>query len=337
VTVLFVTHERFLDHDAGAGHPERPGRLEAARRGLHEADLDDALVPALAVAATREQIERTHHPGLVDGLIALSDAGGGPIDGDTHMGPHSYDAALLAAGAGITAVDGLRAGDHDAAFCLVRPPGHHATPTRSMGFCFFNSVAITAATLADAGERVAIVDFDAHHGNGTQDAFWSDPRVLYVSLHQSPLYPGTGAVDEIGAGDGRGTTVNVPLPPGTTGDVYRRAFDEIVHPAIERFAPTWLLVSAGFDGHALDPLAGLALSSGDFGDLTASLRGVVAPGRTIVYLEGGYHLDAVATSTAATVSALLGVRHHPEAPTSGGRGTDALAAIVRRRAQLAAG
>ena len=181
-----------------------------------------------------------------------------------------------------------------------------------MGFCLLNNVAVVAMALADAGHRVAIVDVDAHHGNGTQDVFYDDDRVLFVSCHQWPLYPGTGAADEIGTGVGVGTTVNVPVPPGTAGDDYRYAMDALVIPLVERFTPDWLLVSAGFDAHRSDPLTDLGLTSGDYADLMATLVGLVPTGRFVVFLEGGYDLDALADSAGASVAALLGVDHRPE-------------------------
>lgn len=209
-----------------------------------------------------------------------------------------------------------------------------------MGFCLLNNVAVTAATLAERGERVAIVDYDAHHGNGTQAAFVEDPRVLYVSLHQWPLYPGTGRPDEQGAGSGRGWTCNIPVPAGTTGDVYLGALDEIVAPLLDRFAPTWLLISAGFDAHRDDPLTGLGLSAGDFGLVTRRLVAQAPPGRVMAFLEGGYDLDAVRHSVAAVLPALVGrpPTAEPvggaadEKPTSGGPGrpvVDALAPMWR--------
>ena len=246
------------------------------------------------------------------------------------MGPGSWQAARLAAGAGLVAIDGLRNGDAEVAFCAVRPPGHHATPTRTMGFCLLNNVAVAAAALADAGERVAIVDIDAHHGNGTQDAFVADGRVLFVSCHQWPLYPGTGAVDEVGTGDGLGTTINVPLPAGAAGDTYRYAMDVLVVPAVERFAPDWILVSAGFDAHRADPLTDLGLSAGDYADLMGRLTGLVPTGRLIAFLEGGYDLGALADSAGAFVAAALGVRYSPEATTSDGPGRHVVDAQVVR-------
>jgi len=337
VSVLLLTHERYLHHDLGRGHPERPDRLRAVLEGVRLLDLDDEVTVDVPRPATSAELERVHDPALVKALDVLSEAGGGWIDADTAVNDASYDAAVLAAGAGLTAVERLRAGDATSAFCAVRPPGHHATPTRSMGFCLFNNVAVTAAALVDQGERVLIVDYDAHHGNGTQDAFWRHGNVLYVSLHQYPLYPGTGGPREVGEGAGRGTTVNIPLPPGSTGDSFRAAVDEVVAPASASFAPTWLLLSAGFDAHRADPITDLGLSSGDYADLTSTLLALVPPGRRVVFLEGGYDLEALRDSAAACVAAMAGERRVPEPPTSGGPGRDAVAAAVLLRAHVTGG
>jgi acetoin utilization deacetylase AcuC-like enzyme len=198
-----------------------------------------------------------------------------------------------------------------------------------MGFCLFSNVAVAAAALADAGERVLIVDFDAHHGNGTQDIFYDDPRVMFVSLHQWPLYPGTGWYDETGVGDGLGYTMNIPLPPQTTGDAYLAAFDQLILPISEKFAPTWLIVSAGFDAHRNDPITQMGLSSGDYPLMMQRILQLVPTGRRLVMLEGGYDLDALRMSTASTLAAMVGEQHNDEQPTTGGPSESAeqLAAI----------
>ncbi|NLV55939.1 MAG: histone deacetylase [Acidimicrobiales bacterium] len=333
--LLLVADPRYREHDAGQGHPERPSRLLAVERGIREAGLDGALIEVEPRDATDEDLARAHDPRLVDALVALDERGGGAIDGDTRVGPGSVGVARLAAGAGLALVDRLRAGEGGAGFCAVRPPGHHATARRAMGFCLFNNVAVTAAALADAGERVTIVDYDAHHGNGTEDVFWTDPRVLYVSLHEWPLYPGTGALPDVGDGEGRGRTINVPLPSGATGDVYRMAVEELIAPAAADHGTTWLLVSAGYDAHRADPLTGLGLRAGDFADLTADLMALAPEGRRILFLEGGYDLDGLADSVGASLSAVVGGGHRPEPSTAGGPGREAVlaAAELHRRAR----
>lgn len=200
-----------------------------------------------------------------------------------------------------------------------------------MGFCLLNNVALAATVLADRGEKVVVVDWDAHHGNGTQAAFYDDERVLYVSTHQWPLYPGTGALAEVGVGKGTGLTVNLPLPAGATGDVLLAGFDEVVAPAVAAFGPTWVLVSAGFDAHRRDPLTGMALSSGDFADLTHRVLDFAPAGRRLLFLEGGYDLEALADSTGACLAALAGVDHRPEPATSGGPGRQVIDAALRIR------
>jgi acetoin utilization deacetylase AcuC-like enzyme len=329
VTVLFGAHPCCLEHVVGEGHPERPARLQAVDRGVHEAGLGDAVTAFAPREATRDELTAVHSPDYVDALQRFCAGGGGAIDADTAVVTQSYDAALVAAGSGPSAIARLDAGEADAAFCAVRPPGHHATPSRAMGFCLFNNVAVAAAALAARGERVMIVDYDAHHGNGTQDAFYADPRVLFVSLHQYPLYPGTGALRETGTADAVGSTVNLPLPAGATGDVYRAAVDQVVAPLAARWQPTWLLLSAGFDAHRDDPITDLGLTAGDFADVTAELAGLVPPGRRLVFLEGGYDLWAIVHSTSATMAALAGERVRPEPATSGGPGMDTVQAVAR--------
>jgi len=322
VVVLFETHEAFAAHDPGrrpaefgleqVWHPERPARLAAVRAGAELAGLEDDLVLVTPRPASRDELERVHPAAWLDELEGLCLAGPLAIDGDTHVVPASWEAAVLAAGAGLDAIERLQRGEGDAAFCAVRPPGHHASAARAMGFCLLNNAAVAAAALVAAGRRVAIVDYDAHHGNGTQDIFWRDGRVLYVSLHEyapPAVYPGTGGPHETGEGDGAGTTVNVPLPPGAGIEVYRAELDRIVEPAIARFAPDWLLLSVGFDAHEADPLMHLELTSADYGELAArcvAAAGTSGRSRTVAFLEGGYDLGALTGSTAATIAALGG-------------------------------
>ena len=338
MTVLYATHPRFLDHSAGRGHPESPARLRAVQLGVQQADLVDALVPVEPVAASDEQLERIHPEAYRRALRSFCAAGGGSLDGDTSVVPESWDAALLAAGAGLEVIRRLEAGEGEAGFCAVRPPGHHALASQAMGFCLFNNVAVAAAQLRSQGERVAIIDYDAHHGNGTQDLFWDDPDVFYVSMHEWPQYPGTGGIHEVGVGAGLGTTLNLPFPSYTTGDVYRRAVDEVVLPALSAWQPTWLLISAGFDAHRADPITDLGLTSGDYADLTVALLALVPAGRRLLFLEGGYDLDALVQCSGAVLSALVDDgAYRPEPGTSGGPGAEVCAAALKIRGALADG
>jgi len=316
-----------LDEHAGpTGHPEFPGRLDASLEGIGAADLRDAVRLEEPRLATVDEMALVHTRDYLDWLEAFCLKGGGAIDADTYAVGGTWMTARRAAGAVLDAVDALASDACDVAFAGSRPPGHHAVAGRAMGFCLVNNVAVAAASLAERGERVAIVDWDVHHGNGTQDLFYDDPRVFYASLHQSPHYPGTGRPSETGGDGAPFTNLNLPMPAGTRGDVFRQAVDGVIAPALERFAPTWLFISAGFDAHRLDPLADLELTAADYADLAARLQQLVPPRRTIVVLEGGYDLNALRMSTGATLSALVGEHYRPEHASSGKADLPVLAA-----------
>ncbi|MGH6894427.1 MAG: histone deacetylase family protein [Dongiaceae bacterium] len=309
MTTAFFTHAACLDHDTGPGHPERAQRLEAILLALDEPEfamLDRREAPLADIA----QITRVHDKGYAQGLLSrVPQRGWVALEGDTLMSPGSGEAALRAAGAMIAAVDLVLKNGAANAFCAVRPPGHHAESDMAMGFCLFNNVAIGAAhACAVYGlKRVAIIDFDVHHGNGTQHIFEHDAQIFYASTHQMPLYPGTGARVERGVGN----ICNAPLPPFAGGDEFRDTYEEIVLPAIDRFGPELIMISAGFDAHRADPLASLELEAEDFGWVTERLVEMAAAhcgGRLVSTLEGGYDLEALAESSAAHVAALLAAK-----------------------------
>ena len=306
VELRLYTHPACLAHDTGEGHPERPARLVAVLDAL--AARFPELVPVEAPRAEREALLRVHTPELLAALLQP------PIgidlhwlDSDTVLSPGSAEAALRAAGATVAATDWVLGGEHRRAFCAVRPPGHHAEPATAMGFCLFGNIAVAAAHAfaAHGLQRIAIADFDVHHGNGTQATFEREPRLLFVDTHQMPLYPGTGAEHETGVGN----IVNAPYPPLSSGEDVRALWRDTLLPRLDAFAPQLLLVSAGFDAHRDDPLAQGLLDTGDFAWITAELVAIAerhAHGRMVSSLEGGYDLAALAASAVAHVEALRG-------------------------------
>jgi len=306
----YVYDPIYLEHDL-RGHPENRQRLETIRRVLQQYGMWECLIQIPAAPVSHERLERVHSGHYVDLVKRVSDQGGGHLDMDTYVRPASYDAALMAAGGLVEATRAVLDGEVENAFALVRPPGHHALRGRGMGFCLFNNVAVAARyALAERGlERVMIVDFDVHHGNGTQDEFETDPAVVYLSTHQYPHYPGTGYWDETGQGDGAGTVVNVPLGGGIGDQGFARIFSEIVTPVAWRFQPQLILVSSGYDAHWDDPLASLVLSVAGYTAIAQALKELaveLCDGRLVLTLEGGYHLDALAYSVLNTFAVLRG-------------------------------
>ncbi len=314
MTTLLLTHPVFLEHDTGPGHPERPDRMRAIDKVLaHEIFQTPAL--AREEAPLRDDVEDwialAHPQSYIDAIKeARPKPGEGPVhlDGDTLLSSGSWEAALRAVGAGLRAVDAVldKSSGFANAFCQVRPCGHHAETARAMGFCIFNNVAVAAmyARKKHGAERVAVVDFDVHHGNGTQDIFWSDKDLFFASTHQMPLYPGTGALGESGVGN----IFNAPLRPGDGGEPFREAMESRILPALRNFGPDLVLISAGFDAHRDDPLANLQLVESDFAWATEALAEVArrqAHGRVVSMLEGGYNLTGLARSVAVHVKGLM--------------------------------
>ncbi len=307
MTTLLFSHPASLNHVTPPGHPEQVARIDAIMRAL-SADRFDALDRREAPRVDEAEILRCHPEDYVARIkAAIPQAGYRALDADTHISPGSLEAALRAVGANCAAVDAVAGGAAANAFVAMRPPGHHAETSTAMGFCLFGNVAIAAKRALDHHglARVAVIDFDVHHGNGTQDLLWFEERALFASTHQMPLYPGTGAPGERGA---TGNVLNVPLDPGTGGAAMRRAYDEVVFPAVEAFGPEMILVSAGFDAHAADPLANLMWTTEDFAWVSrriCEVAGAVCGGRVVSTLEGGYDLQALGASVAAHVGELM--------------------------------
>ena len=307
MATLYLSHPAFLDHDTGERHPERADRLRAIEKvlghelfsGLRREEPPEADFDAIGRVHSHAYIEAIRHAAPAEDIVYL--------DGDTMMSPGSLRAALFAAGAGLRAVDAVMTGEVKTAFCAVRPPGHHAEPRHAMGFCLFNNIAIAGlhARVNHGAERVAVVDFDVHHGNGTQAAFWPDKNLFFASTHQMPLYPGTGHPSETGVAD---NIVNVPLRPGAGGEAFRDAFANRILPALTNFAPDVVLISAGFDGHRDDQISDIHLVEEDYAWATYRIADVAqkfAGGRVISLLEGGYDLRALAQSVAVHIRALM--------------------------------
>jgi acetoin utilization deacetylase AcuC-like enzyme len=307
MTTLLFSHAACEQHIPDIGHPENPIRLKAIKLALSAPEFSE-LQRREAPRAEESQIARVHPGSFFSDLLgAVPVQGEVGLDADTILSPGSGEAALRAAGAVVAAVDAVMAGEADNAFCAVRPPGHHAEPDHAMGFCLFNNVAVGALHARDAYglHRIAVVDFDVHHGNGTQAAFWDDPDLFYASTHQMPLYPGTGSARERGV---NANIVNVPLPPDAGSEEFRRAMRDNIVPALTNFQPEFIFISAGFDAHAEDPLAGLNFTEADFAWATEQLMALArnaCGGRLVSVLEGGYNPDALGRSVAAHVRTLM--------------------------------
>lgn len=306
----FVYHPDYLNHDTGPEHPERPDRLRASLAALQQSDVWEQLHYIDPTPATVEQIAYAHKPGYSEHIRQSCEAEI-PLTYDTIVGHESYDIALLSTGGVLCAAEAVATKKVKNAFALVRPPGHHATPGQSMGFCLFNNIAVTARYLQreHGVGKVAIVDWDVHHGNGTQDIFYEDASVFFFSIHQFPLYPGTGSRYEQGSGKARGTTLNVPMPPGSGDSEYITVFEDVLIPALHGFSPEFILISAGFDAHFLDPLAHIDITAEGFAKLTDLVLDVaeeIASGNVVSALEGGYSLKGVSESVVAHVERLVG-------------------------------
>lgn len=306
---LFYSDSRFLNHDTGP-HPERAGRIEGIPDLVAQSPLAGQFQHPSWEPVSRQRLTQIHAPHYVESLKEFTKWGGGDVDPDTVVSPESYAVALLAAGAVCDAAERLVRGEDTRAFCLVRPPGHHALAARAMGFCLFNNVAVAAklATVELELDRVLVVDWDVHHGNGTQAAFWADPGVGFLSIHRWPFYPGTGSREETGSGPGLGTTVNLPVPFGISRKDYHTLFADSLAALADKIKPQLVLVSAGFDSHRRDPVGSLGLETEDFGPLTAAVLDVAethAEGRVVSVLEGGYDPDALGQSVLVHLSEMV--------------------------------
>lgn len=310
MTTAYLIDDRFLLHD-DFDHPENADRLRAIKQALGASGLDRELTRIEGRYATEDEIGAVHHGRMLAHIERMATFGGGMLNPDTYLVPESWDAATFAAGTVARAVEAVVGGEASNAFALVRPPGHHATPSTAMGFCLINNVAVAAqvARTKLGLRRVAIIDWDTHHGNGTQDIFYDDPDVLFVSSHTYPFYPGTGHWQEVGSGQGRGTTINIPLAAGVGDQTFARLYDQIVARAVRRFEPDLIIVSAGYDCHWADPLAPMRMSVTGYGQLTRiiyNLADEACRGRLVLSLEGGYSLEALSAGVVASLRVLQG-------------------------------
>jgi acetoin utilization deacetylase AcuC-like enzyme len=317
MTTCILTDPRYKSH-TDPHHVERAERLHAIEEALQASALteNDTLLSLTARVASEEELAAVHTGSYLESIRRFGEQGGGYIDPDTYMTPHSWEAATWAAGGVVRVVEAVANGECQNGFALVRPPGHHATTHRAMGFCLINNVAVAArSALNTMGlERVAVVDYDVHHGNGTQDIFYHDPQVLYCSTHASPFYPGTGRMEEIGRDEGKGATLNIPLPSGVGDDGYQRIFEHALIPALRRWQPQMILISAGYDAHWADPIGPMVLSVTGYARLTQMLYDLAAEvceGKLVMVLEGGYHLHALGACVVASLRVLAG---HPPDP-----------------------
>lgn len=307
-TGIFID-DLFLKHNTGSYHPESPQRLIAIKERLEEKNLLNQFYFLPKRFATQKEIGLVHHSSYIEYVQKIAQKGGGYLDGDTPVSEASYEAATLAVGSGLEAIDLIRKGEIESAILLVRPPGHHSLKSRGMGFCLFNNIAIAARYgLQNGFKKIAIIDWDVHHGNGTQEEFYKEKEVLFISIHQFPFYPGTGAIDEIGEGEGEGYTLNIPMPRGSSDADYKKAFENKILPKLIEYEPEIILISAGFDAHKLDPLGGIELSTSMYEWMTEKILQIAkecCKGKILSFLEGGYSLEAIAESVQVHSEVLL--------------------------------
>ena len=327
-----VSDPLFQRHDNGRGHPESPQRLEAVERGIVLFSRDHSSLEIETKRAAISDIKRIHNIEYIEMLERTQGHERTRIDHETQTNGDSFDTALFAAGSTIAASEAILSGVCDTAFCAVRPPGHHAEADRGMGFCLFNSAAIAARwALSEGCDRVAILDWDVHHGNGTMHSFYDDPKILYLSIHQYPHYPGTGAVDDIGTGGGRGFTINAPLPAGSGDADYLHVFDRVFLPFLAAYSPDLLIVSAGFDAHATDPLSSMELSGQIFGEFARLLLEMMGGTRVLFVLEGGYSLEGLEESTAAMLAGMAGFSRYSRPINQANPGAVNIVDLLRKK------